>query len=84
MLPNEPIIVLNLDKLARKKERPMRPSRRTGGGHLAALKYFGNRWLPQTTPCGIGPMLRRSSAAVATSREGHRQQRSGRAVLRRA
>jgi hypothetical protein len=42
---------------------------------VAALKYFGNRWLPQTT---LWRKLSRFSFAIATSREGHRQQRSGR------
>src|SRR6516165_2066889 len=35
-------------------------------------RLFGNRSLPQT----MGSMLRRSSAAVATSRAGHRPPRS--------
>jgi hypothetical protein len=30
---------------------------------------FGNRWLPQKEVCGLRRKLRRSSAAVATSRE---------------
>jgi hypothetical protein len=38
--------------------------------HAAELG-IGNRWLPQTT-CALRRMFRRSSAAVATSREGHR------------
>jgi hypothetical protein len=42
-------------------------------------RLFGNRGLPQTTVCELRQMLRRSSAAVATSREGHRSPRSGRA-----
>ena len=42
-------------------------------------RLFGNRWLPQTTCAGCARRrLRRFSAAVATSREGHRQQGSGR------
>jgi len=48
-----------------------------GGTNKSRL--LGNR-LPQTTSqCGLRRKLRLSSSAVATSREGHRQQRSGRA-----
>jgi hypothetical protein len=39
---------------------------------------FGNRWLPQSMMCVLRQKLRRSSSAVATSREGHRSPRSGR------
>jgi len=46
------------------------------------LRLFGNRWLPQAT-CASCWMLRRSSDAVATSREGHHTPRSNPAVLPR-
>ena len=45
------------------------------GRVLIKSGLFRNRWLPQTT-CALCRKLRRSSAAVATSREGHRSRRS--------
>jgi hypothetical protein len=55
-----------------------------GGGRRVLINRdcFGNRWLPQKT-CALRQKFRRSSSAVATSREGRRSPRSGRAVQRR-
>src|SRR5215813_4619454 len=41
-------------------------------GSTDKSRLFGNRW-PQQTTCAFRQMLRRTSAAVATSRVGHRQ-----------
>jgi hypothetical protein len=43
-------------------------------------RLFGNRWLLRTICADLRWKLRRSSSAVATSREGHHPPRSGRAV----
>src|SRR6516225_5297670 len=51
-------------------------------GHLARA-LDRTRWLPQTTCAGLRSMLRQSSAAVATSRAGHRSPRSDQEVQHR-